>query len=54
MKERNEIEEKYKWDLSSYGDDESFFDELKKLEPFIVGVKQFKNKLGDGDKLKVF
>lgn len=51
MKERNEIEEKYKWDLSSYGDDESFFDKLKKLEPFIDGVKQFKNKLGDGDQL---
>ncbi len=51
MKERSEIEEKYKWDLTKFcANDENFYERLKKVESQIGVFKKYEGKLSD-DKL---
>ncbi len=48
MKNRNEIEEKYKWDLSKFcKDDEDYYKRLKKVETQIDCFKKYEGKLSD-------
>jgi len=52
MKERNEIDNQYKWDLSRYcSSDEEFYGRLEKLKPYINSIKQFEGTLEEDDKL---
>lgn len=55
MKERVEIEEKYKWDLSSYcKSEEDFLSRLEKLKDFGNKMKVYENKLKDENLLLEF
>lgn len=55
MKKRNEIDEKYKWDLSSYVKDENELENnLKYLKENAGRYKQFYGKLGDKEILKSY
>ena len=48
MKERHEIEEKYKWDLSKYcKNDEDFYAKLEKANHKLEQLKKFEGKLAD-------
>lgn len=48
MKERNEIEEKYKWDLSKFCvNDEDCYKRLEKVEKQIENLKKYEGKLSD-------
>lgn len=48
MKNRTEIEEKYKWDLTKFcTDDKNFYERLKKAEGQIEGFKSYEGKLSD-------
>ena len=50
MKERCEIEEKYKWDLTRFfADDKAFFDYLDGLSKEIDKVKTYEGKLSNDD-----
>jgi len=52
MKERKDIQERFKWDLSVYcASDEIFYKKLEKLRPYIKKIKQFENKLEDENML---
>lgn len=52
MKKRNEIEEKYKWDLSGYCTDlDSAISLIKQLVPKFERLTRFENKLNDENKL---
>ena len=52
MKKRSEIEEKYKWDLSSYcTDDNSFLMQYNYLKEHIKDLVAYKNKLSDEKEL---
>lgn len=52
MKKRNEIEEKYKWDLSGYCTDlDSAISLIKELVPKFEKLTRFENKLNDEDLL---
>ncbi len=55
MKERSEIEEKYKWDLTKFcKDDQDFYDKLAHLEKRIPEIKKFEGKLSDDKTLLQF
>ena len=42
LKERNEIEEQYRWDLSTlYASDEAFEEDFAKLEQPVSSLKDF-------------
>lgn len=44
--ERNEIEEKFKWDLSFlYKDEKSFYDDLDELKKYVLDINLFKDKI---------
>ena len=46
QRKREEIEEKYKWDLSSiYKNDDEFLNEMKKLEKEIQNIKKFEKNM---------
>lgn len=48
MKERSEIEEKYKWDLTKFcANDQEFYERLKKVESQIGVFKKYEGKLSD-------
>jgi len=48
VKDRCEIEEKYKWDLTKFcADDEEFYSRLKKIESHIGDFKKYEGKLSD-------
>ena len=48
LKERNEIDEQYRWDLSTlYASDEAFEEEFRKLDACIANVAAFAGKLTD-------
>ena len=48
VKERNEIEEQYRWDLSTlYASDEAFEEDFAKLDACIAKVAAFQGKLTD-------
>lgn len=48
MKERSQIEEKYKWDLTKFcSNDQDFYDRLKKVEGQIGAFKKYEGKLSD-------
>ncbi len=48
MKERSEIEERYKWDLSKFcANDESFYERLEKVDKQIKDFKKYEGKLAD-------
>ena len=48
LKERNEIDEQYRWDLSTlYASDEAFEEEFRKLDTCIANVAAFAGKLTD-------
>lgn len=52
MKKRNEIEEKYKWDLSGYCTDlDSAISQIRALVPEFEKLTKFENKLGEDDML---
>ncbi len=52
MKSREEIEEKYKWDLTKFcRDDADFYAKLEKLEKKIPEIKKFEGKLSDDSTL---
>ena len=52
MKERCEIEEKYKWDLTRFfADNKAFFDYLDGLSKEIDKVKTYEGKLSNDDVL---
>ncbi len=52
MKERIEIEDKYKWNLSSYcKNDEDYYTRVEKLRPYIEKIKSFEGKLDNDDML---
>ena len=52
MKKREEIEEKYKWDLSSYcKDDNSFLEEYNYLKEHLKDLLLFKGKLSNEKEL---
>lgn len=52
MIERNQIDDKFKWDLSSYcKNDEEFYARLEELKPYIEKIKVFENKLDIDDEL---
>ena len=53
LKERNEIEEQYRWDLSTlYASDEAFEEDFAKLDGCIAKVAAFRGKLTDAASLK--
>ena len=53
VKERNEIEEQYRWDLSTlYASDEAFEEDFAKLDACIAKVAAFQGKLTDAASLK--
>lgn len=48
MKERSEIEEKYKWDLTKFcASDEEYYERLKKVESQVDIFKKYEGKLSD-------
>ena len=50
MKERIEIEDKYKWDLSNYcKNDEDFYKKIEELKTLIERIKTFEGKLENDD-----
>jgi len=52
MKDRKEIDNNYKWDLSSYcKNDEDFYNKLEKLKPYVEKIKMFEGKLDNDDEL---
>ena len=52
MKKRNEIEEKYKWDLSGYCTDlDSAISRIKSLVPEFEKLTKYENKLGNDELL---
>lgn len=52
MKDRSEIEEKYKWDLTKFcKSDDDFYDRLEKISKHIGDFKKFKGKLSDDNYL---
>ena len=52
MKERNQIEEKYKWDLTKFfKSEDEFYKELKKFDLYKNRVKEFEGKLSDDEVL---
>lgn len=52
MKQRSEIEEKYKWDLTKFcKDDEEYYARLKKVEGKIGDFKKYEGKLSDDEVL---
>lgn len=52
MKERNEIEEKYKWDITRFCEsDEKFLEEVKKLYSYVEDIKKFEGKLENDNEL---
>ena len=52
MKERNQIDNKYKWDLTKFcKNDDDFYAKLKKLEVFINKIKKFEGKLNSENEL---
>lgn len=52
MKERSEIEEKYKWDLTKFcANDEEFYKKLEKAQEEANSFKSFEGKLSDDDVL---
>lgn len=55
MKERCEIEEKYKWDLTSLcKDDQDFYDKIKQLRNYIPKFQAFKGRLNNKEVLKAY
>lgn len=53
LKERNEIEEQYRWDLSTlYASDEAFEKDFAKLDDLIAKVAAFSGKLTDAAAIK--
>ena len=56
MKERDQIEEKYKWDLTPiFQKDEDVYSTLEQIKPRIKEIKSFKNKLNTAENiLKLF
>ena len=53
LKERNEIEEQYRWDLSTlYASDEAFEEDFRKLDACIANVAAFAGKLTDAASVK--
>lgn len=53
LKERNEIEEQYRWDLSTlYASDEAFEEDFRKLDGCIANVAAFAGKLTDAASVK--
>ena len=53
LKERNEIEEQYRWDLSTlYASDEAFEEDFRKLDACIANVAAFAGKLTDAASIK--
>lgn len=52
MKERSEIEEKYKWDLSKYcSSDEDFYSKLERMTVYLEILKKYEGKLSDDNLL---
>ena len=52
MKERKQIEDQYKWDISKYcKNDEEFYSKTEELKPYIEKIKAFEGKLFEEDKL---
>ncbi len=52
MTERNQIDNKFKWDLSGYcKNDEEFYARLENLKPYIENIKVFEGKLDIDDEL---
>ncbi|MBR1890743.1 MAG: oligoendopeptidase F [Clostridia bacterium] len=48
MKQRSEIDERYKWDLTKFcKNDEDFYARLEKVDKQIKNFKKYENKLGD-------
>ncbi len=48
MKERSEIEEKYKWDLTKFcKNDEEYYNKLSKIEKYVDEIKKYENRLKD-------
>ncbi len=55
LKERNEIEEQYRWDLSTlYASDEAFEEDFRKLDACIANVAAFAGKLTDAASIKAW
>jgi len=56
MKERNQIEEKYTWDLSQiFKTDEEVYSTLEQIKPKLNDIKKFKGNLNTADNiLKLF
>ncbi len=55
VKERKDIEEKDKWDLSTlFKNDEEFFDALKKLDPKIESLKEYEGRLNNVDDILAY
>ena len=53
LKERNEIDEQYRWDLSTlYASDEAFEEDFRKLDGYIANVAAFAGKLTDAASVK--
>lgn len=53
LKERNEIDEQYRWDLSTlYASDEAFEEDFRKLDACIANVAAFAGKLTDAASVK--
>lgn len=52
MKKREEIEEKYKWDLSKFcKNNEDFYTRLEKVQGDVEGLKKFKGKLNASNEI---
>ncbi len=52
MRERNEIDNQYKWDLSQYcSSDEEYYERLENLKPYVEKIKVFEGKLENDDML---
>ena len=53
LKERNEIDEQYRWDLSTlYASDEAFEEDFRKLDGYIANVAAFAGRLTDAASVK--
>ena len=49
---RNEVPEKYKWDLSDiFKNNNDFYKKLEEVKPKIKKLNTYKNKINDADKL---
>ena len=52
---RNEVEEKYKWDLTSFfEDDKKFYKTVEEVKPLIKKLKSYKGKIKDAKNLLEF